>query len=44
MKVFKMKDETFQKLVKRGTYGDTVDSIISRLLENASVKEVSQED
>lgn len=38
MKVIKVKDDTYQKLGKYGSWSDTMDSIISRLLENAEKK------
>lgn len=35
MKVIKVKDDTYQKLGKYGSWSDTMDSIIERLLERA---------
>jgi len=37
-KQIKVSDETFQKLGKYGTWSDTMDSIISRLLEGVGVE------
>ena len=37
MKVIKVKDHTYEKFGKYGSWSDTMDSIISRLLEKVEV-------
>jgi hypothetical protein len=37
-KVIRVKEETFEELIKRAKWSDTMDVIISRLLRNESYK------
>lgn len=43
-KVLRVKDETFEEIVKRGKWTETMDMIISRVLRQNGLNHIDKED